>query len=76
MRFVMKFYDEGDDAVDLDVTKDRMEKYRLRGFDIRPHPESEKIKNHIIQIMNKNGIVDGVDAVEKGLLNLDLFYLE
>jgi len=64
-------------------TRDRMEKYKSRGFNIQSHPQTEDIKRKVFDAMMKPPKVDTkffrrdvIRMIEDGKINLDDFYLE
>ncbi|CAK7994873.1 Hypothetical protein POVR1_LOCUS391 [uncultured virus] len=77
MRFVMRFYSgkEANSGIDLEKTEERMEKYRARGFRIEHHPLNDQIIEHITSVMKTPNSV-GIEAVDRGLINLDQFFVE
>ena len=67
------------EEIDEKITKERLEKYKSRGFNIKKHPKYNEIKNEISDILNNdilNYTKDTIKYIEDGLIDLDKYYLE
>jgi hypothetical protein len=82
-RFIMAVYDIKTKAgIDKDITLERLEKYKSRGFDIKLHPNSDDINKHIINAINSGKYLinrnnhDKIRYIEDGSIDLNKFYIE
>lgn len=79
--FAMDHYTENCGAKYPELSN-RTEKYRQRGFDIRPHPRLEEIQLHIQEAANsgkyrtEQGFQEKIKFIEDGTINLEKFYQE
>lgn len=69
------------DHIDMEVTEERMMKYRSRGFDIQLHPQNDEIIRHVIKNLEPNDgnpqeFYDRPSLMDNGTINLDLFYID